>query len=64
MTLTEYLEQASLTRSQFAERINVTTEAVRRYVEGERVPNRRIMARILLETAGQVTPNDFFRVAA
>lgn len=64
MTLREFLTEASLSRYQFAERINVSPEAVRRYITGERIPDKSIMARIAFATDGKVTANDFFGMAA
>jgi hypothetical protein len=64
MTLEEYLAQSKQDRFQFARLIGRSPEAVRRYLKGHRTPDRGTMARILLVTEGQVTPNDFFRVAA
>lgn len=64
MKLGDYLESQQLTRAEFAQRIGVTTEAVRRYEDCGRVPTPKVMARILSATNGEVTANDFYRVAA
>ena len=64
MVLGEYLQETQLTRSQFAKRIGVSSEAVRRYVAGERIPDKNIMGKIALATGGKVTANDFFGLAA
>lgn len=64
MTLTDYLKEAQLDRHQFAARINVSSETVRRYLAGKRIPDREIMARIALATGCKVTANDFFGIAA
>ena len=64
MTLQEFLAQASLDRHQFAARINVSPETVRRYLKGERIPDKIVMGRIAIATDGQVTANDFFGMAA
>jgi transcriptional regulator with XRE-family HTH domain len=63
MKLADYLESNSLSRAEFAERIEVTPEAVRRYLSG-RVPTPEVMKRIALATACEVTANDFFGIAA
>lgn len=62
MTLKEWLEAHGLTPAQFAPRIERTTEAVRRYAAGERIPDRDTMPRIVKETSGAVTANDFFGI--
>jgi transcriptional regulator with XRE-family HTH domain len=66
MTLREYLAAPETTAShrQFAERIGVSSAAVWRYVHGERIPDKDIMARIALATGGKVTANDFYAAAA
>lgn len=51
-------------RHQFATRIGRSPEAVRRYLNGERTPDRETMRRIAFETNGEVTANDFFGLAA
>jgi transcriptional regulator with XRE-family HTH domain len=64
VTLQEFLAEASLDRHQFAARINVSPEAVRRYLKGERIPDKSVMSRIAFATEGKVTANDFFGMAA
>jgi transcriptional regulator with XRE-family HTH domain len=64
VTLQAYLKATELSRSQFAERIGVTSEAVRRYLAGTRLPTREVMAEIIRATDGRVTANDFFKIAA
>lgn len=64
MKLGEYLESHSIQQSDFAGRIGVTEETVRRYIVGARVPRPRIMEKIALATGCQVTANDFFGIAA
>jgi transcriptional regulator with XRE-family HTH domain len=64
MTLQQYLEETGTSRTQFAERIGVKYETVRRYLDGSRIPDRRRMAQIALATGGNVTANDFFALAA
>ena len=64
MTLKAYLELTTTTRAEFAARIGVSAEAIRRYTECGRVPTPKVMAEILRETDGAVTANDFFREAA
>lgn len=60
MTLNEYIAQQGITASEFARRLGVSAETVRRYREGERIPRREEMQRIFEVTGGAVAPNDFF----
>ena len=62
--LNTYLTRNGLSRAQFAARIGVTPEAVRKYLGKERIPTREVMERIVEETSGEVTANDFFGIAA
>lgn len=62
MTLKEWLESNDLSHVDFALRIGRTNEAVRRYVNGERIPDRDTMPLIVEATGGCVTPNDFFGI--
>jgi transcriptional regulator with XRE-family HTH domain len=64
VTLQEYLAEARIDRHQFADRISVSAETVRRYLNGDRIPDKKIMGRIALTTGGKVTANDFFGLAA
>ena len=64
MTLKDWLaREGAPKRPQFAAQIGRTAEAVRRYEEGERIPDRETMPLIVDATAGEVTPNDFFGIA-
>ncbi|RZI55493.1 MAG: hypothetical protein EOP94_04860 [Zymomonas sp.] len=62
MTLKDWLFEQNVEPSAFAERIGRTTEAVRRYVNGARIPDRATMPLIVSETRGSVTANDFFGI--
>lgn len=64
MNLKDWLAEARLTHTEFAQRIGRTPEAVRRYVGGERIPDKATMPLIVEHTAGSVTANDFFGIAA
>ena len=60
MRLSEYLQSNNLTSADLAAKIgNVTSEAVRLWATGKRVPRAEQMRRIVEVTEGQVTPNDF-----
>lgn len=60
MKLADYLKCHDLSAADFAERISVHETTVYRYLRGERIPNRDTLERILGETKGQVSANDFF----
>jgi DNA-binding transcriptional regulator YiaG len=62
MKLQDYLDEASLTRAQFAELIGVDAETLRRYIIGRRIPDKERMVRIALATGCKVTANDFFGI--
>lgn len=64
MKLREWLDAEGVSNAAFAERIGRTAEAVRRYAADERIPDKETMPRIVAETTGAVTPNDFFDIAA
>lgn len=61
-TLKEWLAAKDMPIPRFASLIERTPEAVRRYVNGERIPDRETMPIIVRATAGEVTPNDFFGI--
>lgn len=63
-SLKDWLTDAGLTNAQFGVRIDRSAEAVRRYAAGERIPDRDTMPKIVAETAGNVTPNDFFGLSS
>jgi transcriptional regulator with XRE-family HTH domain len=60
MRLRQYLTARKIPIAVFAARIGVSTQAVHRYVSGERLPRRDVMERIQAVTGGAVQPNDFF----
>ena len=62
MTLKDWLEESGVEPSVFAERIGRTSESVRRYVNGARIPDRETMPLIFEKTDGRVTANDFFGI--
>lgn len=64
MKLADYLIRTSTSRLDFAKRIGVSKEAVRRYVAGERIPEKETMEKIAAATDNNVTANDFFGIAA
>lgn len=64
MTLKEWLSEKGIEPGAFAERIGRTAESVRRYLNGDRIPDRQTMPLIVAETGGRVTANDFFGIDA
>lgn len=64
MTLKDWLAAKRMSAARFAGIIERSPEAVRRYVTGERIPDRDTMPLIVTATRGKVTPNDFFGVNA
>jgi transcriptional regulator with XRE-family HTH domain len=64
MKLGAYLKSTDTSRRDFAEAIGVSSETVRRYVAGTRIPEKEVMEKIAEITALQVTANDFFGIAA
>lgn len=59
MDLRAYLDTSGLDEAAFAAQLEVTKEAVRLWLTGERTPRPRMMRRIAEKTDGRVTPNDF-----
>lgn len=60
MTLGDYLIERRITIEEFGRRIGRSHTSVSRYVNGQRMPDRETMVRIVAETGGLVTPNDFY----
>lgn len=60
MRLSEYLERRNESEAEFASRIGRSRESVRRYCNGERIPDRETMPVIVAATDRSVMPNDFF----
>lgn len=64
MKLADYMRANDLSRAEFAEKIGVSAETVRRYTDCGRIPTPTVMAKIALATGCAVTANDFFGIAA
>lgn len=64
MKLADWLLREKLSFADFGSKIDRTAEAVRRYANGLRIPDRDTMPKIVAETGGQVTANDFFDLPA
>jgi transcriptional regulator with XRE-family HTH domain len=60
MSLSFYLEKHQLSYEEFGALIGVTGTTVYRYVKGDRLPTRKVMAKIANATSGKITANDFY----
>lgn len=60
MKLSDWLSSNEIKDADFADRIGVSRQALHRYKTGKRVPERDVMFRIVSETSGSVTANDFY----
>lgn len=58
MDLSAYLKGAGLSRAAFAARLKTSRQNVSRWCDGV-VPRRDDIVKIMAETGGAVTPNDF-----
>lgn len=63
MKLKDYIDEHGLSYSFVGKAIGVSTEAARRYANGERIPQPEIMQKIVDYTGGTVTPNDFYSIS-
>jgi transcriptional regulator with XRE-family HTH domain len=59
MQLHTYLKLKNITTAEFADLIRVSQAAVSRYATGARRPEWDVLERIVRETDGAVTANDF-----
>ncbi len=59
MQLGAWLKRQNIAAVDFAERVGVGPWSITRYVNGDRVPRPKVMARIIAATGGEVTANDF-----
>ena len=65
MKLSDWLRRHNVKRSEFARRIGVSPGAVTQICREDGAwPSRETAERIVVETGGAVTPNDFFTVLA
>lgn len=62
MRLRDWLTAKKMDFREFGETIGRTAEAVRRYANGERIPDRDTMPLIFSATDGAVTANDFYDI--
>jgi ribosome-binding protein aMBF1 (putative translation factor) len=64
MTLSDYLKQPGKSATDLANEVKVAVSTITRAARGEVVPSRKLMHDLFEATGGQVTPNDFFGIAA
>ena len=62
MTLDEWIRNSERSVEDFARAVGVTTEAIRRYRFGHRMPEPFVAQRIVEETNGQVSIQDLHEV--
>lgn len=62
MTLSEWIDESNRSLEEFARAIGVTSEAVRRYRAGARMPEPLVAQRIVEETNGRVGIQDLHQV--
>lgn len=62
MKLAEWLSATNTPDNEFAGRLGVSRVTLFRFKTKRRVPDRAMMEKINVETAGAVAPNDFFDV--
>ena len=60
MNLASFLKSKAISDSDFADRVGVSRQAIHRYKNGERIPEKPVLSKIYKVTGGAVTPNDFF----
>jgi transcriptional regulator with XRE-family HTH domain len=59
MRLTDWLKKHDLPRGDFARKISVSEVTVTRYITGSRRPEWDVLQRIVEQTGGAVTADDF-----
>ena len=64
MKLDDWLRKEKLPRYRFAERIGVQPSVVTDYIAGRYCPRPKIAEKIIHETRGEVTANDFLSAEA
>ena len=62
MKLQKYLKDHNISLSTFSKKLGVTTEAVRLWCIGQKVPHSDTMVTIYHFTKGEVCPNDFYNL--
>lgn len=62
MKLDQYLTQRGMTDAAFAEKVGRSQSSINRIRRGETRPDWKTMERIVEETGGEVSPNDFLGI--
>ena len=60
MKFSTYLTNKNITQEQAAKELGVTQATVSRWVQGDFVPSKELMLKIVAYTKGEVKPNDFY----
>ena len=60
MRLKAYLKLNKITNKQFSKELGISPVSLSRYISGERIPEKDIVLKILKQTDGSVSPNDFY----
>ena len=61
MKLADWIKDKGISRAEFARRIEVSGAMITFYCNGTVWPGQDVFERIVRETGGAVTPNDFLR---
>ncbi len=64
MRLADYLTNNSIKRIDFAARVGVSPQTITGWCDGTFWPSKKNVERVVAETDGAVTPNDFMVEAA
>ena len=64
MTLLEWLKKENKKVADMAGDMNLSHPVVLRWSNGERIPTKENMQKIIVYTNGEVQPNDFYEVKA
>ena len=63
MKLRDYLKHEEMTAAEFARRVGASEHGVTKWLYGQRMPRRDMLAKIEEKTDGKVTANDFVGAA-
>jgi len=61
MKLQDFLTATGVKPAEFAQDVGVTVQAIHRYLNGERIPERGVMSRIQVRTDNKVTADSFYQ---
>lgn len=64
MKLADYLKTNKVSATTLADELGVSVSTITRAANGDIIPSRELMSKLFEATAGKVTPNDFFGIAA